>query len=421
MKQVDDKKIYTVSEVNYFAKTTLEQMNLWVEGEISSFEENPAWFNSFLTLTDDGNILPCFIKPYLVEILKDPLVGKKVLVYGRLTLFRKNQYKMEIYSIEEAGEGILQKKFEKLYKKLKSEGIFDEKNKKPIPLYPKKICVVTSEGSAGWNDFKTHTIDKFPVIELYTADIRVEGPRAITQLLDVLPKIDNLGFDVIVITRGGGATETLLEVFNDEMVTRAIFNMKTPKIVAVGHEINVSLAELAADQRASTPTDAANIVASSYAVILEKLAHFHYRLNTSLYRIFSENGQILDSVYLRLNQVRTTFKDLPHRLQVVMESLKRHEKYLIADAKVTLGNLSKQLAKYWQDLMRNKAQTLEGLDKSLILLSPTNTLARGYAITTNAKGQVLKSIKSIVVGDLIGVKLSDGRINSKVLAKKLDD
>lgn len=399
MKQVDDKKIYSVSEVNYFAKTTLEQMTFWVEGEISSFEENPAWFNSFLTLTDEGNVLPCFLKRSLVETLKDPLVGRKVLVYGRLTLFRKNQYKMEIYSIEEAGEGILQKKFEKLYKKLRSEGIFDGKNKRPIPLYPRKVCVVTSEGSAGWNDFKTHTTDKFPIIELYTADIRVEGPKAITQLLNILPKIDKLGFDVIIITRGGGATETLLEVFNDEMVTRAIFNMETPNIVAVGHEINVSLAELAADQRASTPTDAAHIVISSYVIILNKLTQFHYRLNASLYRIFSENGQILDSVYFRLNQVRNTF----------------------LNAKVTFRNLSQQLVKHRQDLVRNKAQILEGLGKSLILLSPTNILARGYAIATDAKGEVLKSIKGIVVGNIIGVKLSDGRINSRVISKKLDD
>ncbi|MEK9146903.1 MAG: exodeoxyribonuclease VII large subunit [Patescibacteria group bacterium] len=417
MKQVKNRKIYTVSEVNHFAKQTLEQMVFWVEGEISSFEENPAWFNSFFTLSDDSNSLPCFLKPNLLQNVGKPYEGKKVMVYGRLTLFRKNQYKLEAYSIEEAGVGILQKKFEELYKKLKSEGLFDEKNKKPIPTLPKKVCVVTSEGSAGWNDFKSHTIDIFSIIELYTADVRVEGPRAVAQLQDILPKIDKMGFDVIVITRGGGASETLLEVFNDERVTRTIFNMETPKIVAVGHELNVSLAELVADRRASTPTDAANIVTSGYREIQQKLDHYQFRLKTSLDRLFRETAQILDSVYFRLKLAKNTFKDMPYRLQVIRESLKRHEKHLIIDASTRVNELAKQIQKGFLFQIQSQNQKLQSLNRSLALLSWKNTLDRGYSIATDFQGKIIRTIANVVVGSTIGVRLSDGNLKSVVKSK----
>ena len=417
MKQVKNRKIYTVSEVNHFAKQTLEQMVFWVEGEISSFEENPAWFNSFFTLSDDSNSLPCFLKPNLLQNVAKPYEGKKVMVYGRLTLFRKNQYKLEAYSIEEAGVGILQKKFEELYKKLKSEGLFDEKNKKPIPTLPKKVCVVTSEGSAGWNDFKSHTIDIFSIIELYTADVRVEGPKAVAQLQDILPKIDKMGFDVIVITRGGGASETLLEVFNDERVTRTIFNMETPKIVAVGHELNVSLAELVADRRASTPTDAANIVTSGYREIQQKLDHYQFRLKTSLDRLFRETAQILDSVYFRLKLAKNTFKDMPYRLQAIRESLKRHEKHLIIDASTRVNELAKQIQKGFLFQIQSQNQKLQSLNRSLALLSWKNTLDRGYSIATDFQGKIIRTIANVVVGSTIGVRLSDGNLKSVVKSK----
>lgn len=421
MKQVDDKKIYTVSEVNYFAKQTLEQMTFWVEGEISELKKHPTLSFYYLKLKDEKTVLPCISSGHLVEGLGEDLTGQKVIVYGNLSLYEPwGKYQFRIARIEKFGEGFLQKQLEQLIKKLRSEGLFDTKYKKEIPKYPKRICIVTSDGSDAWNDFKRHTVDKFPIIELYTADVRVQGPKSIPGLLKVLPKVDKLNFDVIVITRGGGSIEDLA-AFNDEKVARAIFKIKTPTVVAIGHEANESLAEWVADRRASTPNDAANIVTAGYQSLLITLDDAKYRLSSKANYYFSTNFQRLDYIYLRLQQTKTTFKDLPSRLRIVEETLKRHEKYLIADAKVTFGNLSQQLVKYWQDLMRNKAQMLEGLGKSLILLSPANTLARGYAIATNAKGQVLKSIRGIVVGNLIGVKLSDGRINSKVLGKKLDD
>lgn len=421
MKQVDDKKIYTVSEVNYFAKQTLEQMTFWVEGEIQSVKKNPDWTFYYLDLKDERATLPCLIDKSLLVDFNQDSVGQKVLAYGNLTLYEPTgKYQFRIYKIEKAGEGYLAAKLAELIAKLKAEGLFDAKYKKPIPVYPKKICLVTSAGSDAYNDFKRHTVDKFPIIELYTADVRVQGPRSISQLLKVIPNVDKKDFDVIVITRGGGSLEDLA-AFNDEEVGRTIFKMKTPVIVAIGHETNESLAEWIADRRASTPTDAANIVTAGYMQILQKLEGLKYKLRSKANFYFSTNFQRIDHLHFRLQQAKVTFKDLPQKLQTIKEILKRHEKHLIIDARTSANNLKSQLVYVAKQFTVVFDQRLEHLGRNLNLLSPTNTLARGYAIATNVKGEVLKSIKGIAVGNLIAVKLSDGRINSKVLEKKLDD
>ena len=413
MQTIEGKQVYSVSEVNSIAKESLEYLSFWVEGEISSVQTNPNWYYAYFMVKDENNILPSFVDPKLTNNLTK-LQGKKVLIFGKLTLFKNSEYKMHVFTIKNVAEGNLQKQFEELYAKLKGQGLFDEKHKKPLPQYPKRICIVTSLGSAGWNDFKTHTTDKFPIIELATADIRVEGPRAIEELVKILPIVDKQNFDIIVITRGGGAEESLMQVFNDERVVRTIFSIKTPKIVAIGHEINTALAELVADMRASTPTDAANIVTFGYRNILEKLEHINYKLQASSNYYFTVNTQKLDSIYLKLIQTKITFKDLPHRLATIKQSLIRQSKLYIDDAKLKTDENFTYLKKLSASLLTNTSGRLENLHHSLLLLSPEKTLERGYAITTDARGQVIRSVASIRIGSTIGVKFTDGKIKSKV-------
>lgn len=418
MKQADGKKIYTVSEVNYFAKQTLEQMIFWVEGEISSCRKNPNWNFYYLDLKDEKATLPCIADTYMLDELGDSPVGQKILAYGNLSLYEPfGKYQFRIARIEKAGEGLLQRQLEELIKKLKAEGLFDKDKKQEIPKYPKRICVVTSEGSDAWNDFKRHTVDKFPIIELYTADVRVQGPKSIPGLLKILPEVDRKGFDVIVITRGGGSIEDLA-AFNDEQVARAIFKMKTPTIVAIGHETNESLAEWTADMRASTPTDAANIATAGYSNLLEILDHFKYRFKSNANYYFSTNLQRLDHIYFAFQSAKTNFKDLPHRISSLRESLKRHEKYLIADADMRIDQLVNEITRGIKNHVLNLNQQLQALAKSLTLLSPINTLKRGYSITTDDSGQIIRTIADVVVGDTIGVKLEDGKLKSEVTEKE---
>jgi len=396
MKQIDGKKVYSVSEANYFAKQTLEQMILWVEGEISSCKKNPNYNFYYLDLKDGKAVLPSIADGYMLEVLGEEINGQKIIAFGNLSLYEPfGKYQFRISRIEIAGEGDLQKKLELLISKLREEGLFEKKHKKEIPRFPKKVCVVTSEGSDAYNDFKRHTIDKFPVIELFTADVRVQGPRSIPSLLKVLPAVDKKGYDAVVITRGGGSIEDLA-AFNDEKVARAIFAMKTPTVVAIGHEANESLAEWVADIRASTPTDAAHIVVSAYSSLLSDLENIRYHLSSKANYYFSTNLQRLDHIYFRLEKTKLTFRELPHKLAVLKIQMKRNINILTSIYR----------------------QQLKNLDKSLIILSPENTLLRGYSITTDEKGKVLKSVKEIVVGQTIGVKLAVGSLISKVKTKQ---
>lgn len=418
MRQVDGKKVYSVSEVNYFAKQTLEQMILWVEGEIASSKKNPNYNFYYLDLKDGKAVLPAIADGYMLEVLGEEINGQKIIAFGNLSLYEPfGKYQFKISRIEKAGEGDLQRRLEQLIIKLREEGLFDKKHKKELPKYPKKVCVVTSEGSDAYNDFKRHTIDKFPVIELFTADVRVQGPRSIPSLLKVLPVVDKKGYDLVVITRGGGSIEDLA-AFNDEQVARAIFAMKTPTVVAVGHEANESLAEWVADVRASTPTDAAHIVTRAYNSLLSDLDNVSYRLKSKSDHYFSTNFQMLDHIYFRLEATKMQFLSLPHRLGKSLETLKRYERKVIFDSSEATDDLVREIKKGFKVRLQSYQETVKNLQRSLILLSPQNTLDRGYSITTNKKGSVLKSVASVVVGETIGVKLADGNLTSQVKTKK---
>src|SRR3989338_4766554 len=267
-------------------------------------------------------------------------------------------------------------------------------------------------------DFLTkNTKKKFPKIELYTADVRVQGIGAVSSLLKVLPRVDKMGFDAIVITRGGGSIEDLA-AFNDEQVARLIFSLKTPTVVAIGHEANESLCEWVADVRASTPTDAANIITFGYQSVVESLDQLGLRLKSNSAYYFSTNFQRLDHIFFKLTKTKNTFKDLPHIINSLKESLRRHEKFLVSASQIKLDELTVLLRKNFFLLTENKRQLLKNLNKSLVLLSPRNTLTRGYSITTNKKGEIIRNIKSVVVGELIGVKLANGSLRSKVIDKQ---
>ncbi|OGD88050.1 exodeoxyribonuclease VII large subunit [Candidatus Curtissbacteria bacterium RIFCSPHIGHO2_01_FULL_41_11] len=421
MRLVEDRKIYSISEANFFAKQTLEQMVMWIEGEVSTCRKNPNWNFYYLDLKDDKAVLPCIAEDYMLQDLGENPVGQKIIAFGNLSLYEPfGKYQFKISRVEKAGDGHLQRQLEELIRKLKAEGLFDISHKKEIPKYPKRICLVTSEGSDAWNDFRSHTTGVFPIIELFTADVRVQGPKSVPSLLKVLPKVDSQKFDIIVITRGGGSLEDLA-AFNDEQVARCIFAMKTPTIVAIGHEANESLAEWVADKRASTPTDAAHIVISSYQQVLEFLEGFKYKLKSNSNYYFSKNFQTLDHYYLRLQHAQNTFKDLPHRLSSIKESLKRHEKYLISDALEKTGQKFYELKRSTQSFLKNYTNILGSLQKSLVLLSPKNTLKRGYSITTDINNRVIRSVEGVAVGSTIGIKLSNGRLKSKVTGKQKYD
>lgn len=417
MQQIDGKQVYSVSEVNYAAKETLEQLEVWVIGEVSQVQQNPNWYYNYIKLIDENSVLPAICTREVLSQVAELVSGQKVVVFGFPTILnRKGEFKFKILRIEAVGAGLLQKQLEELVKKLKSEGLFDQQHKKTIPLYPKKVCLVTSHNSDAWNDFKKHSVDKFPIIELYTKDVRVQGAQSTAQLLKVLPSVDKMGFDVIVITRGGGSLEDLA-AFNDEKVARAIYALKTPSVVAIGHEANESLAEWVADVRASTPTDAANIVTFGYNRVLEKLESQRQRLILKSRWFFTDNFQRLDQNFRQLQHMKSYFKDLPHQLAYLGKSLSHSRQSILFGSQTLLGELQVNLTRNLKTLYAINFQTLGSYEKSLRLLSPENTLKRGYAIASDKHGKVLRSTKSVVVDDLVGVRLVDGTLETTVKSK----
>ena len=418
MKQIGEKKVFSPTEINAIAKETLELLAFWVEGEIAECEQISSYNFYKISLKDERTLLPCVVSGEVLNGKQDELRGKRVLVYGNLTLWEpRGQYQFRIYRLEEAGEGIFQKELEELIKKLMSEGLFDEKHKKLIPLYPTKVCIVTSYKSAAWNDFKRHTLDEFSLIQLYTADVRVQGKKSIPSLLKILPQVDTKGFDVIVITRGGGSQEDLI-AFNSEEIARTIFKMKTPTIVAIGHEHNQSLAEWVADKRASTPTGAAQLITQGYYKYTERLEGLKRYFVNKFDQLIYSNIQNLSFLHNQLENIKIKYSYLPDRLGKLRENLKSHEKRLIFDARTNINYLLTQIKKELTNQINSKNNKLYTFGKSLTLLSPRNTLLRGYSITTDIRGEIIRSIKAIVAGDTIGVKLADGKIISKVVAKK---
>lgn len=376
MKTIKGRKVYTVSEINYFAKETLEQMSVWIEGEVSEIRKHASLSFYYLTLKDDLAVLPVIASGHLVESLGTEIKNKKVIAFGNLTIYEPyGKYQLRLHRLELAGEGDLYKKLEDLTRKLRSEGLFDPGHKKEIPLYPKKIALITSYNSDAWRDFTTHTVGKFPTITVADIDTRVQGTGAIKSIINALKTSDTKDFDVVVLTRGGGSIEDL-HAFNEEEVARAIFKMKTPTIVAIGHEANESLAEWVADIRASTPTDAAHIVTRGWQNALEKIGMFQDKLKSKSEKIIDFNLERLDYIYGRLLSTKST-------------ALRFEEKLI-------------------------------SLNHSLNILSPQNTLKRGYSIVSDKNNNVIKTAKSVVVGDLIGVRLARGFLRSTVTEKEND-
>src|SRR3989344_6862442 len=284
MQKIGERTVYSVSEINRIARETLEHMSFWIEGEVCNFaykEGRYRYIYFSLKDTESEYLLPCRAEPDYAHSLDFPFKdGTRVLMYGNLTLYeREGKYQFASNIIELFGESILQKRLEELKKKLQKEGLFSDKHKVPLPEYPIRIGVVTSIKGTGaaWFDFKTHSIDKYPFMEIVVHDVFVQGNYAVQDICRALKRLDDMNLDVLVITRGGGSFEDLM-AFNSEKVARAIFSCSTPTLSAVGHEKDITISDLVADIRASTPTDAAHKLVVNYPIFFEKVDNLYIKI-----------------------------------------------------------------------------------------------------------------------------------------------
>ena len=417
---MNDRQILTVTEANRLAKNVLEDLTFWVSGEITDFKgADSRYYYIFLSLKDpqNGALLPCIIDPAYFAKIDVPIEnGMSVAVWGNLTLFeRSGKFEFRVVRLEPHGESVLSKQLEELKNKLQAEGLFHEERKRKLPPYPTRVGVITSAAGEAWHDFKKHSAGKFPIIELYLRDVYVQGTQAPKDLVQALTELGSQDLDIIVVTRGGGSAEDLA-AFNTEEVARAIFASSIPVVTAIGHEKDVSIADLVADVRASTPTAAANAITAAYTRAFDRLQTIWQRLSLSSQFLVSSSWESCDQLLYRLGQSREKYKELPFHLAALGATLKTYrEKLLVTPYRalvVLFDRLEHAVWGHFDQQVKELAHCKEKLD----ILSPQATLDRGYAIAYTKENAVVKSTTDIVLSQELRLRLAHGQVRTRVLS-----
>ena len=392
------KKIYTVSELTKEIRFSLENAfgAVWVEGEASNFIRHTSG-HCYLSLKDAGSVLSCVIFKNIANTLRfDIENGMHLICFGRIGVYdKRGQYQLYIEEAEPKGVGALQLAFEQLKSKLQKEGLFDAAHKKPIPVLPRKIGIVTSPTGAAIRDILHIVGRRFPDMHMILYPVKVQGAGASSGIKEAIEAFNRLKLvDVIIVGRGGGSLEDLW-AFNEELVARAIYDSRIPVISAVGHEIDYTIADFVADLRAPTPSVAAEIVAGKKEDFINNINALRQRL--------------INALLSKLDLAKHKLKALQERYAF------KQPRFLIQQNYQRIDDLTKSLAQNVNHFLQTEKLRLSSLTEKLNALSPTSILARGYSITTKASdGRIIKDAKELKDKDLIKTKLAKGEIESKV-------
>ncbi|HWM28637.1 MAG TPA: exodeoxyribonuclease VII large subunit [Woeseiaceae bacterium] len=433
----------TVSELNRQARLLLEAgiARLWVQGEVSNLAR-PASGHFYFSLKDETAQIRCawFRQRQRAPThrLKD---GDQVLALGRVSLYEaRGDYQFIVDQVEPAGEGELQRRFEALKKKLAAEGLFDAARKRPLPLLPRRIGLITSPTGAAVRDILTVLRRRFPAIPVVIYPSPVQGDAAVPGLIAALEVAARRNeCDVLIIGRGGGSLEDLW-AFNEESLARAISACPIPIVSGVGHEIDVTIADFAADVRAPTPSGAAELVTPDQLEWQRAVDTLSARLAQQTRRRLENGFQALDWLSRRLNQCSPAarvrqqaarLKDLNKALAGAM----RHDftrrgrlldharaRFLARSPIPRLERTSQRLVLVQARLSRFGTRTVERLhtrlrfaERALNSVSPLSTLTRGYAIVTDeATGRVLMNSEAIAPGQVVKARLARGSLRATV-------
>ncbi|TAK88806.1 exodeoxyribonuclease VII large subunit [Patescibacteria group bacterium] len=357
-----------------------------IEGEVSSYKVNQGkWV--FFDLKDEDATLPCFIPIYQLKVpIED---GMKIRVTGVPKVTKWGKFSLTVKSVSLAGEGALKRAFELLKAKLQQEGLFEASRKRALPRFPERLGLVTSGQSAAYADFIKILGQRWGGMEIQLADVQVQGQPAPAQIVRAIEYFNQQASvpDVLVVIRGGGSLEDL-QAFNTEEVARAIAGSRVPTLVGVGHEVDVSLADFAADVRAATPTDAARIVVPDKAEVIQDIGHRQRRFEQTIRgRLDRYQNHIIRQI-----NVLERFVRLPQ---------------------ARLQNLELRLLNAQRQTLAMQQQRLNSLSRLLGSYDPTATLKRGYAIVRKGE-QVVTGPQQVNVGDSLVVQLAAGNINAKV-------
>ncbi len=388
-----------VSEVNQYIKRIFAGdfilSNIKVEGEISNYKHHYSGHRYFSLKDERGRLRCVLFKNDGKSIDIDLKDGMKVIVSGYISVYeRDGSYQLYVKDIKESGLGNLYLAYEELKDKLNKEGLFKEEHKKGTPFWPKTIGVVTSLTGAAIRDIITVLKRRNPIVNIIIYPVLVQGREAPKEICEGLEYLDGReDIDLIITGRGGGSIEELF-AFNDEMLARTIFNMKTPVISAVGHETDFTIADFVGDVRAPTPSAAAELAVPKLDVLKENLDNTYKKMYNQ-FIVVKNNKQ---------NQLSLLKKDLNYNNPIT--KLNQNRQILDYIFKELNQNINIQLI--------NCNNILKYIGNKLNLLSPLASLDRGYNISIDKDKKVIKSVLDVKNGDIVDIILKDGIINTKV-------
>lgn len=390
--------IYTPSELNHEARLHLEAGfgRVWVEGEISNLSR-PASGHIYFSLKDAKAQISCALfRSQARGIGFKPENGMLVRARGRVSLFEaRGNYQLIADSLVRAGEGLLRAKLELMKNSLAAEGLFAEAHKKALPAFPYRIAVITSPSGAALRDILSVLKRRWPLAQVRIYGVAVQGVEAAAEIARALSTANQQAWaQLIIVTRGGGSLEDLW-AFNEEIVARAIFASDLPVVSAVGHEIDFSISDYVADLRAPTPSAAAELVSPDQATLKQSLAMFDNRLKQRSQHLLQRLSQQLDHLTHRLAQQHPGQRLLQHR-KLLQHSRQR---LILAGTRI----------------VPQRSRLLQDLARTLNAVSPLPTLARGYAIVSDAQsGAAISSVGAVQAKQTLITQLRDGQIISSV-------
>jgi len=389
-------KILSVTELNNYIKNLLDSddflAGVYVKGELSNYKAYPSGHHYF-TMKDTESALKCVMfKGSAVKLRFRPENGMSVVAFGRIAVYpRDGLYQLYVSDLTPDGVGDLYVAYEQLKEKLLAEGLFDELHKKPLPLYPKKIAVITSPAGAAVQDIIRILGSRWPLTDVVVMPVRVQGVEAPPEIVEAIKNVNKYNTaDLIITGRGGGSIEDLW-AFNDERVARAIFASVIPVISAVGHEPDVTIADFVADVRAATPSNAAEIAVPNILDVYNWLQSVDMRMRQSI------NNQ--------LKAHRTRLYDISNKR--VLQNPKNY----IDDKRMLIDRSTEKLISAMQSKMYKAREHYAKSAASLDAMSPLKVLGRGYAIAYQPDGTVVKTAADVRHGDRMKVRLQKDEIN----------
>lgn len=414
---------YTVTQLNNLIKDYIEinpsLKKIQVIGEISNLKKHYTghWY---LTLKDENSRINAMVfASYASKIRIKVEDGMKVMVTGTVSVYAQGgSYQIYINEIDPVGVGALYLQYEELKKKLNQEGLFDVNKKKKIPEFPNRIGVISAPQGAAVRDVITTIRRRWPIAEITLLSSLVQGASAAPDVLEKLKKADQMGFDTIIVARGGGSIEDLW-CFNDEEVARFVYTMKTPTISAIGHETDFTILDFVADIRAATPTAAAEIATPNYLEVSALISSQSMRMKNTLKSRISNYSDILkrikrrnwytnpEMLFVSKHMICNTYL---HKLNQLSQNnltflRKQIDKNGLKLNNALINNVNKNKNKFTNYVVKLDA------------LSPLKVMSRGYSIV-EGDTKIIKSIKDVSIDDSIKVKLVDGSIEAKVISKE---